>query len=216
MAQYKNGIETKKRILETAKELFYMNGYRKTTIAMIAEKANVPVGLVNYYYKKDALVSRIYHEFILNINTAVDDQLKGHVDNYLQKHILFNHVFYKVIFNNESNKALYHLLLTKDLVSLETHQYIRQSMMSIISEFNLVIQNEVFRKLMVAEYGARKALLLDGFDTLDPENSSEFINFLATITVRLAGVDIEIISKNTKKAGHLMTRLDTENLRFLI
>lgn len=216
MAQYKNGIETKKRILKTAKELFYINGYRKTTIAMIAEKASVPVGLVNYYYKKEALVSRIYHEFILNINAAIDEQLKGRVDNYLQRHILFNHVFYKIIFNNESNKALYHLLLTKDLVSVETHQYVRQSMMSVISEFDLVIQNEIFKKLMIAEYGARKALLLDSFDTLIPESSGEFINFLATITVRLAGVDVQVIAKHEKKAGHLLSLLDTTALRFLV
>ena len=201
MAQYKNGIEAKKKILQTAKELFYKYGYRQTTIAMIAEKAEIPVGLVNYYYKKEALVGSIYHEFILAINEMVEEQLAAQLENHLQKHILFNHIFYIQIFEDPANKSLYELLLTKDLVLKETHQFVRESMMAVISEFDLHIQKEVFQKLMIAEYGARKYLLKDCFETLDPVKSKDFINFLATITVRLAGIDTNIIEKNFKKSG---------------
>ncbi|MBS6341384.1 MAG: TetR/AcrR family transcriptional regulator, partial [Eubacterium limosum] len=100
MAQYKNGIETKKKILQTAKELFYKHGYRQTTIAMIAEKAEIPVGLVNYYYKKEALIGSIYHEFILAINEMLEEQLSEQLENHLQKHILFNLIFYIKIFED--------------------------------------------------------------------------------------------------------------------
>ena len=174
MAQYKNGIETKKKILQTSRELFYRYGYRQTTIAMIAEKADIPVGLVNYYYKKEALVGSIYHEFILAINEMVDDQLAAQLENHLQKHILFNHIFYIKIFEDPANKSLYELLLTKDLVLKETHQFVRESMMAVISEFDLHIQKEVFQKLMIAEYGARKYLLKDCFETLDPVKSKDY------------------------------------------
>lgn len=216
MAQYKNGIETKKKILQTAKELFYRHGYRQTTIAMIAEKAEIPVGLVNYYYKKEALVGSIYHEFILAINEMLEDQLAAQLENHLQKHILFNHIFYIKIFEDPANKSLYELLLAKDLVLKETHQFVRESMMAVISEFDLHIQKEVFQKLMIAEYGARKYLLKDCFETLDPVKSKDFINFLATITVRLAGVDTNIIEKNLKKADRLLKLLDTSDICFLI
>lgn len=216
MAQYKNGIETKKKILQTAKELFYRHGYRQTTIAMIAEKAEIPVGLVNYYYKKEALVGSIYHEFILAINEMVEEQLAEQLENHLQKHILFNHIFYIKIFEDPANKILYELLLTKDLVLKDTHQFVRESMMAVISEFDLHIQKEVFQKLMIAEYGARKYLLKDCFETLDPLKSKDFINFLATITVRLAGVDTNIIEKNLKKADRLLNLLDTSDICFLI
>ena len=216
MAQYKNGIETKKKILQTAKELFYRHGYRQTTIAMIAEKAEIPVGLVNYYYKKEALVGNIYHEFILAINEMVEEQLAEQLENHLQKHILFNHIFYIKIFEDPANKILYELLLTKDLVLKETHQFVRESMMAVISEFDLHIQKEVFQKLMIAEYGARKYLLKDCFETLDPLKSKDFINFLATITVRLAGVDTNIIEKTLKKADRLLNLLDTSDICFLI
>ena len=211
MAQYKNGIETKKKILQTSRELFYRYGYRQTTIAMIAEKADIPVGLVNYYYKKEALVGSIYHEFILAINEMVDDQLAAQLENHLQKHILFNHIFYIKIFEDPANKSLYELLLTKDLVLKETHQFVRESMMAVISEFDLHIQ-----KLMIAEYGARKYLLKDCFETLDPVKSKDFINFLATITVRLAGIDTNIIEKNLIKADRLLKLLDTSDICFLI
>lgn len=216
MAQYKNGIETKKKILQTAKELFYKHGYRQTTIAMIAEKAEIPVGLVNYYYKKEALVGSIYHEFILAINEMLEEQLSEQLENHLQKHILFNHTFYIKIFEDPANKSLYELLLNKDLVLKKTHQFVRESMMAVISEFDLHIQKEVFQKLMIAEYGARKYLLKDCFETLNPVKSKDFINFLATITVRLAGVDTNIIEKNLKKADRLLNLIDTSDICFLI
>ena len=50
--QYANGILTKELIYQTARRLMYENGYKKTTYQMIAQKADVPVGLVNYHFKK--------------------------------------------------------------------------------------------------------------------------------------------------------------------
>ena len=146
----------------------------------------------------------------------LEEQLSEQLENHLQKHILFNHIFYIKIFEYPANKSLYELLLNKDLVLKKTHQFVRESMMAVISEFDLHIQKEVFQKLMIAEYGARKYLLKDCFETLDPVKSKDFINFLATITVRLAGVDTNIIEKNLKKADRLLNLIDTSDICFLI
>ncbi|MDR2520202.1 MAG: TetR/AcrR family transcriptional regulator, partial [Eubacteriaceae bacterium] len=46
MATYKKGIETKERIFQSAKKMFYEYGYKSATIEKIAEEAKVPIGLV--------------------------------------------------------------------------------------------------------------------------------------------------------------------------
>ena len=50
MPLYKKGIESKNKIYQSAKKMFYEYGYKKTTIEKIAEDADVPVGLVTYYF----------------------------------------------------------------------------------------------------------------------------------------------------------------------
>ena len=62
--QYANGILTKELIYQTARRLMYENGYKKTTYQMIAQKANVPVGLVNYHFKKQELLDKIYMDYL--------------------------------------------------------------------------------------------------------------------------------------------------------
>ena len=66
MDKYRNTDDgQRENILYTAKSLLLELGYRKTTIALIAEKAGVSVGLVNYYFKKEELVGQIFLDFML-------------------------------------------------------------------------------------------------------------------------------------------------------
>ncbi|MEE9169095.1 MAG: TetR/AcrR family transcriptional regulator [bacterium] len=52
--------KSKRQIMETALELFAKNGFHKTSIAMIAQKAGISTGLMyNYYGSKTALLEAI-------------------------------------------------------------------------------------------------------------------------------------------------------------
>ena len=99
MDTYKNTDEgQRENILYTAKALFLELGYRKTTIALIAEKAGVSVGLVNYYFKKEEIVGQIFHDFILYIRRFLNKKLGFMIENQFQMHILFNRIFFIKIF----------------------------------------------------------------------------------------------------------------------
>ena len=57
--------ETKNRIYNSAKILFYKNGYLGTDLKDIAEMADVPIPLITYYFKKKILIAaKIYTDFI--------------------------------------------------------------------------------------------------------------------------------------------------------
>ena len=64
MAATAKGARTRERIFGSAMELFMSGGYEKTTMRMIAERANVNVGLSYHYFpSKEHLVFEFYRNF---------------------------------------------------------------------------------------------------------------------------------------------------------
>src|SRR5258708_19684780 len=56
----KNKTDKRSRLIQTAAKLAYRQGFRKTTLADIAEEARVPLGNVYYYFKtKDELAAAV-------------------------------------------------------------------------------------------------------------------------------------------------------------
>lgn len=216
MATYKKGVETRERIFQSAKKMFYEYGYKSATIEKIAENANVPIGLVNYYFKKNEILSIIYSQFIQNIKKTIDEQISRDIENPLQRHIVFTRIFYMIMLSNDKNRELYKEIFINQLVEADVCDLVGIEFMDIIRTFDINITESIFRRLIIAEYGARRELLIDRYDRLDPEKSKDFINFLATIAVRLAGVDIKEVMKNCKKADELIKKVDISGIKFLI
>lgn len=216
MATYKKGIETKERIFQSAKKMFYKYGYKDATIEKIASDANVPIGLVNYYFKKNEILSIVYMQFLQNIKKAIDEQVGNEIENPLQRHIVFTRIFYNIMLGNDNNRELYKEIFINQLVEADANDLVGIEFMDIIRTFDIEITESIFRRLIIAEYGARRELLIDRYDRMDPEKSKDFINFLATIAVRLAGVDIKLIMQNVRKADDILKKVDYSEVKFLI
>jgi AcrR family transcriptional regulator len=70
--------ETRKRILDAAQSLFAAHGFSATTTKAIAQRANVPVGLIFYYFpSKQALLESIVNErsILTQLQAATDGLL---------------------------------------------------------------------------------------------------------------------------------------------
>jgi AcrR family transcriptional regulator len=53
------------RLIEAARGLIHQQGFKQTTLAQIAQKANVPLGNVYYYYKtKEAIGEAVLNDYI--------------------------------------------------------------------------------------------------------------------------------------------------------
>lgn len=79
VATYKTSKDSKNRIIETCKELFYLQGYTKTTYIDICKKASSNPGLINYYFKtKQNIAAHIYGEFMSSIKESVKAYLIHH------------------------------------------------------------------------------------------------------------------------------------------
>lgn len=216
MGTYNKGIETREKIFQSAKKMFYVYGYKNATIAKIASDANVPIGLVNYYFKKKDILALAYSQFIHNIRKSIDDQIGSQIENPLQKHIVFTKIFYTIMLGNDNNRELYKEIFINRLVAADASDLIAYNLMDIVKTFDIDISETIFRRLIIAEYGARRELLMDRYDRLDPGKSKDFINFLATIAVRLAGIDIRIVIQNVRKGEELFQNIDYSQIKFLI
>ena len=214
--QYANGILTKELIYQTARRLMYENGYKKTTYQMIAQKANVPVGLVNYHFKKQELLDKIYMDYLCQIQDFIAAQAEGLLDNELQAHMLQSNIMMTQIFR-DSHILSFHLEVNEsDLVPPAFHGAVRKKQVEILNYFHVDITPESYYWCAAAEYGARRELILQNKDV--DINSSDFrrlLDLLPTIAVRIAGLSPAIIQKNQEKANHVFAGLDYSGILML-
>jgi len=64
----------RERLVEGARDLLFEQGVERTTIAQIAERADVPLGNVYYYYKtRDELVEAVIESRIARIRQVLGD-----------------------------------------------------------------------------------------------------------------------------------------------
>lgn len=70
--EHKNKPQHKMRLYESAKKLFYDNGYSATSVRDIVNQANSKLGLFTYYFEsKDALAVMIFDEYAAAVKQAI-------------------------------------------------------------------------------------------------------------------------------------------------
>ena len=89
MALREDGMETRRRLLEAACEVFAEKGYRAATIADICRRAKANVAAVNYYFgDKETLYKEAWeHSFCKCAVTEPPDPNQGAPEDLLQDYI---------------------------------------------------------------------------------------------------------------------------------
>lgn len=216
MNHYKSGLERKEKIIRAAKQCFYENGYKGTTIAMIAEMVNMPHSLVAYYYKKNQLLTQIHEEYILSILSAIDRQVGDKLDNVLQRHLLLQQLHYQGIYSDERNHAIYRHMVDNRLLSPLITEVVDTYLLECIKEFGIDLPEEVWQQYIVAQYGAYRELIRVYLREYDLPTNRPLHYFSGTIALRLAGISEEIIAENVDKVEMLLTQMDMSQIRFLV
>ncbi len=214
----KSTQSSKEKIFNTAKKMMYENGYKKTTIEKIAQNAGVPKGLVTYYYKKEKIVSDLYLDFYIRVENRVASCLGEKLENHFQRHFILSKIFYNVILKDKNNTELYMEIVENELLTDNVHRYVRDKFQILIHELNIDISPLIFDRLLEAEYGAKIYLTRNHINriTKNLEKSKDFLNFLSSISVRLAGISNEEIENNISKCEELMKELDYSDLKFIV
>jgi len=94
-----NPISKKNRLVTAARGLIHASGYARTTLAEIAEAADVPLGNVYYYFRtKDALAQAVISEMVEEFMQHVVDldrltDPRARIDGYLSMLVLQSEEF---------------------------------------------------------------------------------------------------------------------------
>lgn len=215
--QYANGIQTKQQILQITKKLMRSNGYKATTYQMIAQEAGVPVGLVNYHFKKTDFIKDIYSDFFQEISECIKVQAKKAYHNELLFHILESRIFMTQIITDPKTLAFHLEIHYSELIPGIILEKISKRLDSIIKGCRLEeCSPELSYWYAVAENGAIKELMeRNQHVAITDMDFEKFLDLIATIAVKLAGIDPEVVQMNLDEAVGLFRTMDYQHLHLL-
>lgn len=103
MPNYNNGNETKKKIYDTAKSLFYAYGYSGASFNMICDVANVNPGTIAYHFKsKKNLGELIFMDIMNTMSNSIaeffpssDSVLRSYIGYMLHMQLIFKDEKYR-------------------------------------------------------------------------------------------------------------------------
>lgn len=136
-----NTQERKRRIVDTALQLFSKNGYDKTSIRDIAKHANMSLGLLyNYFASKEQLLEAIVQEGIDDLKHSLDLARQSHHDLFSLLKTIFS-----VIARKRNHWQLLHIIRTQrhlsDLLAVQFEAFNNY----LISELSLQLRQMGYR-----------------------------------------------------------------------
>lgn len=215
MAKYKTGIESRRRILESARRLFYQNGFAKTTVASIAIDAGVPKELIAYYYKKEELLTAIHKKYVMAIFDAIDRQL-GCGISLMHRYLLFMQLFCRGIYCDEKNLALYRYIVEEGLRARDIQELVDDTIRRVLLQYRPSLSYRECKMLISAQFGAHKEVARFFLTPDDPVASRRLFFWTGTVALRLAGVETDIIETEIAAAEELLGEMDTGTLCFTV
>ncbi|MFZ7119939.1 MAG: TetR/AcrR family transcriptional regulator [Eubacteriaceae bacterium] len=214
--RYKKGFETKENIIKVSKQLFYDLGYTKATVQKIADTANIPLGLIPYYFKtKDNIVLEINSKFYLEIYEFVNSRLNVKKNSYYKLFVVTS-IYYRLILSDENNKRFFYEVL-RNKSNFRSLSYSIERIYSMISKEN----NNNFTQIdldciMIAEFGARRELLLNYFSGKIDIDIDYLVKTLSSVTGRFFGIDKDLIDDYAIKEKEFSDKYDYTNIKMLV
>lgn len=119
----RKGLATKCQIKDSAKKLFKLNGYNKTSIKDICEQGNVKLGSFTYYFKtKDDLVREIYGDVWQKCYDLMDSKIQRPITE-IEKNTIFSFLYFYAILHDELTRAFHYEILSMASVSNFIYEY---------------------------------------------------------------------------------------------
>ncbi len=203
---YKKGIETKQQIIDEAKRLFYVKGFKKATVNEICENCNVKLGTFTYYFKKkEDLLDYIYGAYMKDCY----DYVTGNSSELtsLEKHIYTVMLYYFNIYR-DIQVARFH----EDVLINSEMNYVfrspRQMIIDLAENGNIPVDSELFDLIIIAENALRRELNLRFLreNQFSLDRVRDLVHNLYIITGRLACIDRQDIDHAIDGAYKFITQ----------
>ena len=203
---YKKGIETKQQIIDEAKRLFYVKGFKKATVNEICENCNVKLGTFTYYFKKkEDLLNNVYGSYMTDCYNYVKEKTQGlsGLDMHLYTIMLYYFNIYRDV-----HVARFH----KDVLLNGEMNYVFRTPRELIINFtengDIAVDSEVYELMIIADNAMRREINLRFMkeDDFSLERVRDLVRNLYIVTGRLGHMDGDSINKGIDDAYEFVTQ----------
>jgi AcrR family transcriptional regulator len=216
MTRLKKGMHTHHTILLTAKKLFYEKGFLDTAVKEICKQADVKLGTFTYYFNtKEVLVSEIYQEYFVKVYTWTSF-FENRKMNSLEKNVIATFLYYHIIFCDEKNMRFHYEVLSKQSPYTYLSEILKRIYANIVRDFKLDIDEEELIRIMSADLGMRRELILAYTENKMFNSSLDLAITIYTMMGRLFKIDEKIMNEYIKKAIEFLEKNDLSRIKFLV
>ena len=197
MRKMTKGEMTKERILASAKELFYEQGYDATTIQQIADRSGTTLGSMTYHFAtKSTFVDQLFDDYFANINTAIQ-KYQYEPWNSFEAHFKLTMVYYNNLLSDPNTQRFYYEIHKNSTLFSFLHRRITSVYLDFIADYHLRIRPIEFEAILTADLGARRECLISYCEKRLKMPIEDFAIFLLTNTARCLGIPESAIYKTS-------------------
>ncbi|MEG1107147.1 MAG: TetR/AcrR family transcriptional regulator [Eubacterium sp.] len=217
---YNKGLETRNKIIQTAKILFYEKGFKKTRVTEICEITGVKGGTLTYYFNtKRDIVKALYGELLIQCDDFLEEHIQQKISPF-EKSVIASFLFNLAVFRNENTVHFHHEVNLEESAG----EYIVPHLKSIYHSFNLELKlnmnDEDTQEILLADAGMRRELTLhfinkNGY-VINEEKVLSFARKEHIFMGRLFLVDDEKMEKNVVAARTFSKDYDHSGIKLLI
>ncbi len=222
MANYENGLETKTRIIDACKELFYSKGFKKTTFKDIGQLADVNQGLIVYYYKtKNILANTIFQDVMTDMMKQI--KLSFPKEDTLTQFFISDFLYFRLLYEDESFRDFIESCCSNGALTKNStcfHEEYRKQYNEIINYFDdEFISDNVLKGGLIAVFDGMKDIyslyVCENFKNMELDVATT--NYI-TIYCHLMNIPSNIYGAKMFQAQLLSNRLkaSVENFNFSI
>jgi len=218
MRKMTKGEMTKERIYNSAKELFYNQGYNATTIQQIADHSDTTLGSMTYHFAtKDTFIARIFDDYLTSINESLQVKLIGYKPiNSFEKHFYLTMVWYQYLLSDPLVKNFYFEISQNDSLYPFLHGRMSEIYHEFVKDYNLRIRPIEFDALLLADFGARRELTRGFCEDKIKMPVEDFSILIISNTARCFGIPQKAIYRVSYEALLFYRGHDFSEIKLLI
>jgi AcrR family transcriptional regulator len=171
MANYKVGLETRKKILQVTRTLFYEKGYIKTTYADICKSVGISQGTFHYHFKNKIQLAKILYWDIYNNHYDVFRRWVDEKNDRQLMSILANRIHWYKFLVDEKYRRFF-LEVQPDILNTTPEEYFEFALKDLLYPRQMDISDDEY-KLNIASFSGIEIALpfvvntnLDRYDYL--------------------------------------------------
>lgn len=186
-------MDAKTSILAAAEVLFLEQGYKKTTVRQIAERAGANLGLIPYYFKNKENIARVIYDKIIANVLQVEELDSYEIQNSIERLYLSYIIIHRRMIAMPGAYRFYLELIQADVVAVEPASYSAPLVWDIVEEYGLTVSETEINAYNRMLKGAERSLTTQSMEQDISETYMEINRLLALSMALLLGVDRETI-----------------------